>query len=441
MERRDEPRPDARAARCHRPSRHARAGIAAGILAGCEGGAGRDHAARVAFGPGRTRLARAPVVLDRQRRLARPRPARRSRSRRRTAASGSSSRSRTSMRWWPSDSAIDAHAATNTTSVYTAAGIFPMLPEKLSTNLTSLDERDDRLALVVDMAVDAAGRGRRQVDLYRAVVRNHAKLAYNAVAAWLDGARAGAGAPGGGTGTRCAAADPGRRRATAEASRHERGALDLDTLEVRPVFAGRCPEDLRPDAKNRAKELIENFMIAANVVTARSSTRQAFRRCVACSTRRRAGGASSSSRPKLGDKLPAAPDARRARRVPAAAPRSATPRVSPTSRSPSSSCSAPASTPSKDPGTDAPTAISASRSATTRIRPRRTGASPISITQRLLKAALAGRRRRIRVGTGSARRALHEAGGQRGTKSSGRCRNRRPHYCWRRGSASSSMAS
>jgi len=84
------------------------------------------------------------------------------------------------------DSAIDAHAATNTTSVYTAAGVFPMLPEKLSTNLTSLGEGDDRLAFVVDLTVSAAGDVSAS-DVYRAAVRNHAKLAYNAIAAWLEG--------------------------------------------------------------------------------------------------------------------------------------------------------------------------------------------------------------------------------------------------------------
>src|SRR6186713_1541314 len=160
-------------------------------------------------------------------------------------------------------SAIDAHAATNTTSVYTAAGIFPMLPEKLSTNLTSLGERDDRLALVVDMTTTPQGEVASS-DLYRAVVRNHAKLAYNAVGAWLDGA--------GPAPERLAAVrgldaqlriqdDVAQRL---KRSRHERGALTLDTLEVRPVFAADgALEDLRPDTKNRAKELIENFMIAA----------------------------------------------------------------------------------------------------------------------------------------------------------------------------------
>src|SRR5579884_1174452 len=76
------------------------------------------------------------------------------------------------------NSAIDDHAAFNTTSVYTAAGVFPMLPEKLSTDLTSLGENDERMAVVVDITVDDAGEVVAS-DVYRASVRNHAKLAYD----------------------------------------------------------------------------------------------------------------------------------------------------------------------------------------------------------------------------------------------------------------------
>ena len=83
-------------------------------------------------------------------------------------------------------SALDDHARQNTTSVYTAAETFPMLPEKLSTDLTSLNHESDRLAVVIEMVL--AGDGSLQsADLYGALVRNRAKLAYNAVAAWLEG--------------------------------------------------------------------------------------------------------------------------------------------------------------------------------------------------------------------------------------------------------------
>src|SRR4030095_112281 len=83
-------------------------------------------------------------------------------------------------------SALDVHAWHNTTSVYTAAAIFPMLPEKLSTDLTSLNQGSDRPAIVIEMVI--AGDGSLLgSDLYAATVRNHARLAYNSVAGWLDG--------------------------------------------------------------------------------------------------------------------------------------------------------------------------------------------------------------------------------------------------------------
>jgi VacB/RNase II family 3'-5' exoribonuclease len=165
-------------------------------------------------------------------------------------------------------SAIDGHARTNTTSVYTAAEIFPMLPERLSTDLTSLGEGQERLAIVIEMVVAADGTVAAS-DVYRAVVLNHAKLAYHGVAAWLDGA---------GPAPARLAAVPGldeqlriqdQVAQTLKQRRHQHGALSLQTLEARAVFDGDLITDLRPDEKNRAKELIEDFMIAANGVTAR----------------------------------------------------------------------------------------------------------------------------------------------------------------------------
>ena len=205
-------------------------------------------------------------------------------------------------------SAIDDHAATNTTSVYTAAGIFPMLPEKLSTNLTSLGEAEDRLAMVVDMTIDGKGEVVAS-DVYRAAVRNHAKLAYNGVAAWLEGA----GPPPprltavSGLDAQLRAQDEVAQRL--KRSRCERGALTLETLEVRPVFDGGALADLRPDPKNRAKELIENFMIAANVAVASFLARQGFPslRRVLKSPKRWQRIVDFAA--TLGHTLPAAPDA------------------------------------------------------------------------------------------------------------------------------------
>ena len=165
-------------------------------------------------------------------------------------------------------SAIDQHAQHNTTSVYTAGGIFPMLPERLSTDLTSLADVSDRRAVVVEMIFDRATR-MTQSAVYEAAVHNYAKLAYNSVAAWLDGA---------GPAPERIAATPGlaenlrlQDRVAQELRRlrHERGALTLETLQARPIFDGGVLRELAPERSNRAKALIEDFMIAANGVTAR----------------------------------------------------------------------------------------------------------------------------------------------------------------------------
>ncbi len=165
-------------------------------------------------------------------------------------------------------SPVDEHARTNTTSVYTAAEIFPMLPEKLSTDLTSLADRQERPAVVVEITLGADGAIAAS-DVYRAVVTNHAKLAYNAVAAWLEGTgpvpAALAAVPGLDANLRLQDEVAQRLRE----SRHEHGALELQTIEARPVFDADAISDLRPEERNRAKDLIEDLMIAANGVTAR----------------------------------------------------------------------------------------------------------------------------------------------------------------------------
>ena len=170
--------------------------------------------------------------------------------------------------------ALDAHARINTTSVYTAAEIFPMLPEKLSTDLTSLNEGEDRLAVVVEMSFDRDGTLAAS-DVYRAAVRNKAKLAYDSVAQGLTG----------GAMPDKAAAVPGVpeqlriQDSIAQAlrgRRHEEGALDLETIEPRAVFADDAIVDLRVQVKNRARQLIEDFMIAANGVTARFLATRGF---------------------------------------------------------------------------------------------------------------------------------------------------------------------
>jgi exoribonuclease-2 len=165
-------------------------------------------------------------------------------------------------------SALDDHARQNTTSVYTIAETFPMLPEKLSTDLTSLNHESDRLAIVIEMVL--AGDGSLQSpDLYGATVRNRAKLAYNSVAGWLEGNAPMP--PGIGT---VSGLDENLRlqdrvAQKLKALRHQHGALDLETIQVRPVFDGDELKDLTAETGNRAKDIIEDFMIAANGITAR----------------------------------------------------------------------------------------------------------------------------------------------------------------------------
>jgi VacB/RNase II family 3'-5' exoribonuclease len=164
-------------------------------------------------------------------------------------------------------SALDGHAARNTTSVYTPAIIFPMLPEPLSTGLTSLNEDQERAAVVMDMVFDEDG-ALVESDIYRAHVHNRAKLAYNSVAAWLDGA-----SPAPQRVQKVPGLDENLRLQDRVAQRlanrrHQRGALSLETLQARASFDGNAISSLELDRKNRAKQLIEDFMIAANGVAA-----------------------------------------------------------------------------------------------------------------------------------------------------------------------------
>ena len=180
----------------------------------------------------------------------------------------------------PQDSAADEHAATNTTSVYTGVTVFPMLPERLSTDLTSLNEGVDRLAFVIEFAVAPDGSLSDEA-VYHAIVHNHAKLAYGDVGAWLED-DAPPPAP--------IAASPElaeQVRLQAEATRRLReervtaGALNFESVEASPVIANGKVIDLAVTQRDRARDLIEDLMVAAN-------------RCVA--TYLRANGSSSIRR-------------------------------------------------------------------------------------------------------------------------------------------------
>jgi VacB/RNase II family 3'-5' exoribonuclease len=172
-------------------------------------------------------------------------------------------------------SALDEQARHNTTSVYTAARVFPMLPEKLSTDLTSLNFNEDRLAIVTEMVIGPDG-SLKTSDLYRAQVRNHAQLAYHSVGAWLDGDGV---VPEAIAAVSTLAENLRTQDRVAQRMRnfrHVHGALSLETIEARPIFDGDQIRDLEVETKNRATDIIEDFMIAANGVTARYLTSRKF---------------------------------------------------------------------------------------------------------------------------------------------------------------------
>jgi exoribonuclease-2 len=204
-------------------------------------------------------------------------------------------------------SALDQHASHNTTSVYTAACIFPMLPVRLSTDLTSLGQDVERLALIVDMTIDAHGQV-CESDLYRGRVVNRAKLAYDGVSDWLCGGQA----------PSALAAVPGMAEqlklqdqvaAALRGLRHAHGALTLETIQTHAVFDGEALDDLVPDHKGRANELIEDFMIAANGATALFLQQRGFPsiRRVLRTPKRWDRLVQMAS--ELGDSLPQLPDA------------------------------------------------------------------------------------------------------------------------------------
>ncbi|MFQ5460924.1 MAG: RNB domain-containing ribonuclease, partial [Anaerolineae bacterium] len=167
----------------------------------------------------------------------------------------------------PRDGPSDRRALANTTSLYPPARMIPMLHEGLSTDLTSLNEGQVRAAVVVAMEVDPHGRVRAE-EVFRAQVRNRAQLAYDGVACWLDGD--GPAPPAiakvSGLPETLRRQDQVARRLRTQRAR--RGALELSTIEPRAVFVAGAMTALEVEVKNGARRLIEDFMIAANVVVA-----------------------------------------------------------------------------------------------------------------------------------------------------------------------------
>src|SRR5215469_15407681 len=164
---------------------------------------------------------------------------------------------------------IDTHARSETTSVYTGVKVFPMLPPELSEGATSLNENEERAALIIEFAVDENGDV-SDGKVYRGLVRNRAQLTYNAVGAWLESRGP---APAKVAANRDLAAQLKLQDQAAQrmvGNRFQHGALDLETVETHPVMEGSEVVNLARLQKNRATSLIEEFMVAANGVGART---------------------------------------------------------------------------------------------------------------------------------------------------------------------------
>ncbi len=209
----------------------------------------------------------------------------------------------------PIGSPIDVHAAAQTTSVYTGIKTFSMLPEQLSTGLTSLNETADRLAMVVDMTVAQDG-SIASAEIYRALVRNRAQLTYNQVGPWLEGTAAPPAKVSGSAGlaAQLKLQDEAARMLMEE--RHAQGALNIDRVEAEPVIADGQVQGIDIRQRNKASELIENFMVAANGAMARtlgSAGVSSIRRVVKTPER---WPRIVELAARYGETLPAAPDSR-----------------------------------------------------------------------------------------------------------------------------------
>ena len=166
-------------------------------------------------------------------------------------------------------SPVDQHASSQTTSVYTGVKTFPMLPEDLSTDLTSLNENSDRLALVIEMVVAADG-SLSGTNIYRALVRNHAQLTYNGVGPWLETAANAPPKVGASPDLQAQLKLQDEAATALRGQRHRQGALDFDRIEAEPVVRDGHVQGIAERKANRATRLIEDFMIAANGVMARA---------------------------------------------------------------------------------------------------------------------------------------------------------------------------
>lgn len=207
----------------------------------------------------------------------------------------------------PEGCPIDQHAAVEGTTVYTGVKNFSMLPEELSTGLTSLLENADRRALIIEFVVARDG-SLAQSDVYAALVRNRAQLTYSAIGRWLEGSGEAPAKVNSSPDLQAQLRLQDECAQTLKKAREARGALNIDTIEVRPLLVNEKIADLVQDQKNRATELIEDFMIAANEAVAQKlETVSSIRRVVKTPERWDRIVALAAAH---GEKLPPTPDAK-----------------------------------------------------------------------------------------------------------------------------------
>ncbi|PZM84214.1 MAG: exoribonuclease II [Candidatus Melainabacteria bacterium] len=169
----------------------------------------------------------------------------------------------------PKGSPLDVHAFNNTVTVYAGVKNFSLFPEKLSCEISSLLPGADKLAVVVDMVLNPKGQ-LAAIDVYRALVRNYAKLNYSSMGKWFDG---------GAEENELPLLEPipnlaeqlrlqQREAQLLEDLRMEAGALNVERIEASPVAVNGRVVDIKTVDSNDARDLVENFMVAANSAVA-----------------------------------------------------------------------------------------------------------------------------------------------------------------------------
>jgi exoribonuclease-2 len=205
------------------------------------------------------------------------------------------------------NSAIDQHAARETTTVYTGVRIFPMLPEELSTGASSLQENADRMSVVIEFVAGSDGNVKSS-NVYQAIVRNKAQLAYNSVGDWLENKNAAPPKVEASTELQAQLKLQDEAAQALRKQRYQNGALNLDTNEVLPVILNRQVVDVARQERNHATDLIEDFMIAANGVVARMLEKVSSLRRIVRTPKRWDRIVQLAA--EQGEKLPAQPDAK-----------------------------------------------------------------------------------------------------------------------------------